>query len=152
MNWDVSTGPLARPFTHSLAPLAHLLASPCLLCLHALLRSFVCSLPSSWESKLLNCVNIMLFWTIEQRLVHDDIDTWVHFTHKIDNTWDGPMDGWMDGQSDITLYRDVLSHLKVKKETNNDRGQDRMRLPRHHLLFISFHFHLSKSTFLISQK
>ena len=39
----VSTGPLPRPFTLSLAPLTRLLAPPCLLCSRAPLRSLVCS-------------------------------------------------------------------------------------------------------------
>ena len=43
-NRDVSTGPLARPFDLSFAPLTHLLAPPCLLCLCAPLRSLVHSL------------------------------------------------------------------------------------------------------------
>ena len=43
-NRDVRTGPLACPFARSLAPLTHSLAPPCLLCLRAPLRSFVCSL------------------------------------------------------------------------------------------------------------
>ena len=44
---DVSTGPLARPFARSLAPLTHSLASPCLLRSRAPLRSFVRSLAHS---------------------------------------------------------------------------------------------------------
>ena len=43
-NPDESTGPLARPFAHSLAPLTHSLAPPCLLCLRAPQRSHVRSL------------------------------------------------------------------------------------------------------------
>ena len=40
-NWDISTGPLARPFARSLAPLSH-------------------SLPSSWESELLMSQNDLI--------------------------------------------------------------------------------------------
>ena len=52
-NKDVSTGPLARPFACSHAPLTHLLALNCSLCLHALLRSFVGSgeMVSDWMSQ-----------------------------------------------------------------------------------------------------
>ena len=52
-NPDVSTEPLTRPFTHSLAPLTCLLAPPWLLRLRAPLR---CThlLPSLWESESLN--------------------------------------------------------------------------------------------------
>ena len=53
-NQDISTGPLARPFAHSLAPLTRLLAPDCLLCsrppLHSLVRS-LCSLPRLWDSE-----------------------------------------------------------------------------------------------------
>ena len=44
MNRDVSTGPLARPFTHLLILLTHSLAPHCLLHKHTPLRSFVRSL------------------------------------------------------------------------------------------------------------
>ena len=40
-NPDCSTGPLARPFAHLLAPLTHLLALPCSLCSHAPLHSLI---------------------------------------------------------------------------------------------------------------
>ena len=43
-NTDWSTGPLARPFARSLAPLTHSLAPDCSLCLRPPLRSLVCSL------------------------------------------------------------------------------------------------------------
>ena len=53
-----STRLSVRSFARSLAPLARLLAPHCSLCLHALLRSFVCllthSLASLWESELLD--------------------------------------------------------------------------------------------------
>ena len=49
-NRDVSTGPLARPFTRSLAPLTRALAPDCSLRsrppLRSLVRSFACSLTS----------------------------------------------------------------------------------------------------------
>ena len=54
-NPDVSTEPLARPFTYWLALLTHSLALHSLLRWRAQMRSFVCShshsLPSSWESE-----------------------------------------------------------------------------------------------------
>ena len=43
-NRDVSTGLLARPFAHSLAPIIRSLAPPCSLHSRALLRSLICSL------------------------------------------------------------------------------------------------------------
>ena len=46
-NPDLSTGPPAPPFSHSLAPLSHLLALHCSLCLRAPLCSFVCLLVPS---------------------------------------------------------------------------------------------------------
>ena len=52
-NCNVSTWSLACMFAHSPAPLTHSLATHCLLCSCAPLRSFVCSLAhsllSSWE-------------------------------------------------------------------------------------------------------
>ena len=44
--WDVSTGPLACPFVHSLLPRTHLLTLHSLLCLCAPQCSIVCSLYS----------------------------------------------------------------------------------------------------------
>ena len=82
-NPDVSTGPLARPFTHSLAPLSCSLAPPRSLRSRVPLRSLVCSFarllacslrslcsfPRSWESNWLDgyfvCV-FFLFWAIVQ--------------------------------------------------------------------------------------
>ena len=58
-NRDVSTGPLARPFAYSLAPLTRWLAPNCLLRglpSAALTCSLACSLrslPRSWESEFL---------------------------------------------------------------------------------------------------
>ena len=49
-NPDVSTGPLARPFAHSLAPLTRSLATRCSLRSRAPLRSLP-SLPRSWDSE-----------------------------------------------------------------------------------------------------
>ena len=43
-NRDVSTGPLARTFARSLAPLTHLLAPDCSLCSRPPLRSLACLL------------------------------------------------------------------------------------------------------------
>ena len=51
-NWDVSNGPLARPFALSLAPLTHSLARHCWLRLRAPLRSLVCSLAHSLTPQL----------------------------------------------------------------------------------------------------
>ena len=59
-NRDVSTGPLARPFARSLAPLTHSLASDCSLRSRPPLRSLVRSLrslPRSWESEFLMSQN-----------------------------------------------------------------------------------------------
>ena len=56
-NTDCSTGPLARPFARSLAPLTCSLAPPCSLCLHALLRSLVCSLAHFAHSLARGTVN-----------------------------------------------------------------------------------------------
>ena len=56
-NPDESTGPLARPFARSLAPLTRSLAPDCSLCSRPPLRSLVCSLcsyrslPRSWDSE-----------------------------------------------------------------------------------------------------
>ena len=50
MNPDLSTGPLARPFDRSLAPLTHSLALHCLLCSCAPLRSLGRSLAHSFPS------------------------------------------------------------------------------------------------------
>ena len=52
MNQDESTGPLARPFIRSLAPLTRLLAPHCLFCSHAPLRSFIRSLARSLTPEL----------------------------------------------------------------------------------------------------
>ena len=49
-NWDVSTGPLARPFARSLAPLTHSLRSA-LLALLARSAAITHSLPSSWQKE-----------------------------------------------------------------------------------------------------
>ena len=61
-NTDWSTGPLARPFACSLAPLTHLLALHCLLCSHvplahttALIHSLTRSLTHSQNSRKVNC-------------------------------------------------------------------------------------------------
>ena len=69
--------PLSYPFAHSQAPLTHSCAPHCLLCLRALLRSFICLLAHSLPSKLgkkliIICWDIRLFWTIVHRS-HDEI-------------------------------------------------------------------------------
>ena len=55
-NRYVSTGPLTRPSTHSLAPFTHLLAQYCSLSSLAPQRLFICSLTlshsSSWDNDL----------------------------------------------------------------------------------------------------
>ena len=62
-NRDVSTGPLARPFARSLAPLTHSLAPDYSLRSRPPLRSLIrslrslCSLPRSWESEFLMSQN-----------------------------------------------------------------------------------------------
>ena len=68
-NRDVSTGPLARPFARSLAPLTRSLALDCSLCLRPPLRSLIRSLPRSWESEWL------------------DVSNWPGFVSKCDVPW-----------------------------------------------------------------
>ena len=58
-NWDVSTGPLARPFARSFAPLARLLAPDCSHRSRPLLRSLR-SLPGSRESEFLMSLNDLI--------------------------------------------------------------------------------------------
>ena len=62
-NTDCSTGPLARPFTRSLAPLTRSLASlaPSAALTHSLARS-LCSLPRSWDSKLSDGYFVCVFF------------------------------------------------------------------------------------------
>ena len=69
-NQDVSTGPLARPFAHSLSPLTHSLAPPSSLCSRAPLHSFARSLTSltpslmgQWMIGQLFCLCFFLFST-----------------------------------------------------------------------------------------
>ena len=56
-NWDISTGPLARPFAHSLAPLTRLLAPDCSLRSRPPLRSLVHSLAHFTHSLARGTVN-----------------------------------------------------------------------------------------------
>ena len=56
-NRDVSTGPLARPFAHSLALLTRSLAQHCSVRLHSLLRSLVCSFAHFAHSLVRGTVN-----------------------------------------------------------------------------------------------
>ena len=56
-NRDVSTGPLARPFARSLAPLTRSLAPDCSLCSHPPLRSLVRSLAHFAHSLTRGTVN-----------------------------------------------------------------------------------------------
>ena len=56
-NRDVSTGPLARPFAHSLAPLTHSLATDCSLRSRPLRRSLVRSLAHFAHSLARGTVN-----------------------------------------------------------------------------------------------
>ena len=52
MNWVVSTGPLACPFTCSLTPLTHSLAMHCFFaCTLRCAHSFTHSFQSSWENQ-----------------------------------------------------------------------------------------------------
>ena len=67
-NQDISTGPFARPFARSLAPLTHSLAPDCSLCscppLRSLTRSLARSLrshPRSLESELLDGYFVCFF-------------------------------------------------------------------------------------------
>ena len=67
MNRDVSTGPLAPPFTHSLAPLTHLRASDCSLCSRLPLRSLVRLLTLSLVGKCkIRCLKMAWFCPIVQ--------------------------------------------------------------------------------------
>ena len=61
----LSTGPLARPLAHSLAPLKHSLVPNCSLRSRA--HSFASSLPSSWE-RVFFCVDFMSFRPTVERL------------------------------------------------------------------------------------
>ena len=64
-NTDCSTGPLARPFARSLAPLPRSLAPDCLLRSRPPLRSLarsLRSLPRSWDSELLDGYLICVFF------------------------------------------------------------------------------------------
>ena len=62
-NWDVSIGPLARPFAR-FSQTAHSFACSALLALlarsAALIRLLAASLPSSWESELLMSQNDLI--------------------------------------------------------------------------------------------
>ena len=68
-NRDVSTGPLARPFARSLAPLTRSLAPDCSLRLRplprSLVRSLVRSLPRSWGSDWLDCYFVCIFFIFD---------------------------------------------------------------------------------------
>ena len=79
-NPDVSTGPLALPFAHSLVPFTHLLAPHCSLHSRATLHSLVRLLTYSRSRGKKNdsmaiLVSFFLFWTIVwwwRRWVGDD--------------------------------------------------------------------------------
>ena len=96
-NRDVSTGPLTRPFAHSLAPLTHLLAPDCLLGSRPPLRSLVRSPrslrspPSLWDSDWLDgylfCV-FFLFWPIGTW----SLSTWTEQTRALRSSSGPPPD------------------------------------------------------------
>ena len=74
-NPDKSTGPLARPITHLLAPLTRSLAPHCSLCWRASLRAFVHSLDHSLTSELMGqlmirCLKIRQFRTTVKWLLY----------------------------------------------------------------------------------
>ena len=95
-NRDISTGPLARPFPRSLAPLTRLLARS----LH--------SLPRSWESEFLMSQNDLVLshsaspgWQKEATL------KWPFWPVSLDSNrqMDGQMDRHTDGRTDLLFEK-----------------------------------------------
>ena len=101
-NPDVSTGPFARPFSCSLAPLTGSLAPPCLLCSRAPLRSAALrcahwlarsltllapSLVGQWLIRWLFILCFFLFWPIVHWLISsfflDHFDEYLRWCHPL---------------------------------------------------------------------
>ena len=68
-NWDGSTGPIARSFARSLAPITYSLAPHCSLCSRAPLRSFVRSFVHSLTPKLVGNMGFDVGFNVSKRPV-----------------------------------------------------------------------------------
>ena len=96
------TGPLARPFARSLAPITCLLAQDCLLCSRPPLRSHVCLLPHSAHS-------------LARGLMNDWMVILFVFFSIFDHSTLGPLDGYFGPWEGNLGLADA--HLGLSKPT-----------------------------------